>query len=737
MKFRVAALLGPALVVSAHAQSPSPEEVEVIRLPEAVAEPIERAAPETLDEIVVTGEKLGRSLAETMSSAAIATGEDLEAAPVSTMKDVVSRYGNIVSAAGDREIAIRGVPQGGIGGEGDTVSVYLDGVALPSRAASFAGPVSAWDLERVEVLRGAQSTNQGRNSLAGSVVLESRRPTEEWDLRARAGVISRGGHDTAIAGGGPLTDTLSFRISGQDRYDPGNIHNVTRNEDDAGREDMRNGRVALAWRPEGASDYRLLYGYTQADTEFGDPLHDTSEGERTQTADVRGVEDDRTRLHSLRQAFALGDHWRVEAITGWADFDNRYVVDYDRTADDGGFSENTQTERLISQELRAYWDAGPVRGVLGAYYADGDERSGTLGRDVATAGGLVRLDGTIDARTETRTGALFAEADWDFARFWRLTAGVRVNRELSRHDAGAELDLTLTGSVPGLPLDLPIGVPLPDAASDALATLLPAFVPPDYAERDRTAFTDVLPRVALTWFATDSTTLGLSYQEGYRSGGISVSFFGGAVSAFDPETTRTVEFATRSRWLDGRLSLNTNTFYTDWRDQQVTIGETSGFETVTENAGRSHYYGLEAEVVMLLGGPLELFASAGVLRSEFDDFVNDGEDYAGNAFPYAPEHTATLGLTLKPWHRIGGQVSVQAIDDFYSDPDNDPRSRSDARVLLHARVDYQLTARLSLALYGRNLTDDVNEQGALVAGDRVAKRYGEARTVGALVEWSL
>ena len=42
-----------------------------------------------------------------------------------------------------------------------------------------------------------------------------------------------------------------------------------------------------------------------------------------------------------------------------------------------------------------------------------------------------------------------------------------------------------------------------------------------------------------------------------------------------------------------------------------------------------------------------------------------------------------------------------------------------------------------IAVYGRNLTDDVNRQGALVSGSRIASRYGEARSFGATLEWTL
>lgn len=688
-----------------------------------------------IDTLVVFGEKLGRTLNETASSVGIVTREELAAGSAADMRSVVTQFGNVVAAGGDREIAIRGIPLTGIGGEGETISVYLDGVALPPQAARFAGPLSAWDLEQIEVLRGAQSTNQGRNSLAGSVVLQSRDPTPYWDARLRAGVMSRDGHDVAVAGGGPLGETLRFRLSAQDRYDNGDIVNITRNEDDAGREDTRNARASLLWTPTALPGYRARYGFARADNEFGDPLHDSSGGERTESANVRGNENDITTLHSLQQTLPLGGGWRAEAVSGWVRIENLYTIDFDRSAADGGFSDNTLDERVVSQELRLHYEGARLRTVVGAYYADSDKATGTLGRDVATAGGLVLLNGTIESQSEVRTQALFAEADWDVARHWRLTAGLRLNDERSRRHDASELGLTVTGTIPGLPITLPIGVPLPEATSDLLAVLLPQFVPPDYVATGAENNTDLLPKLGISWLPSDDTTLALTYQEGYRSGGTSVSFFGGNVSPYAPEYTRTLELAYRSRWLDQRLRLNANLFYTRWRDQQVTIGETSGFETVTENAGRSHLYGLETEALWAFDAPFDLFLSGGLLHTEFDTFENDGEDYAGNRFPYAPEYTVGAGLSLREWRRLSGQISVNHIGPLFGDPDNDPQSEAPARTLLNARLGYRLPAGFSVAVYGRNLTDDLNLQGALVAGSRIATRYGEPRSAGVLLEW--
>lgn len=713
------------MTFAAAAQEPSPA-------------PAASAAPETeMMVITIYGDRLNRELSETTTSTALATKEDLKESSAAATKDVVSSFANVVSASGDREIAIRGVLQSGIGGEGETISVYLDGVALPQQAARFAGPLSTWDLERVEVLRGAQSTQQGRNSLAGSVILRSQEPTSYWDAQARAGVMSRDGHDYAIAGGGPITDTLRFRVSAQDRYDRGDITNLTRKEDDAGREIARNLKARALWQPEGMSGYLLRYGYTQSKNEFGDPLHDSSMGERTETSNVRGNEDDVTRLHSVEQGIDVGNYWRVESVSGWTKIRNLYTIDFDRSAAAGGYSDNTLDEKILSQELRARYTQGSLRAVFGGYYADAEKATSTLGYDVAAGGGLVLLNGFIDSDSTVRTQALFGEADWDFAEDWRATAGLRWNEERSQRNDASDLNLTITAPVPGLPAGVVPGVPLPDALSDLIVAANPGLVPPDYTASGNERFRDFLPKLGITWMTGESSSLSLTYAEGYRSGGTSVSFFGGAVSPFKPETTKTLELAARSRWLDEKLMLNANVFYTKWRDQQVTIGETSGFETTTENAGKSHYFGLETEAVWTLDTPFDLFLNAGLLKSEFDEFMNNGEDYAGNQFPYAPRHTANLGLRLRPWKRLSGQFNAQHIGAFFSDPDNDPRSRADARLLLNARLAIALPQGFSLAIYGRNLTDDTNEQGALVAGTRLATRYGEARSAGVLLEWQL
>ena len=129
---------------------------------------------------------------------------------------------------------------------------------------------------------------------------------------------------------------------------------------------------------------------------------------------------------------------------------------------------------------------------------------------------------------------------------------------------------------------------------------------------------------------------------------------------FDPAFTWNVELALRSQWLDERLTVNANVFYTDWNDQQITIFGTSGspFDFRTENAGSSRLFGGEIEVRAQPLDNLDLFAGFGYANTEFTDFVSGGNQLAGNEFPFASKYTASFGGTY--YFDMGTYVSVDA-----------------------------------------------------------------------------
>ena len=124
---------------------------------------------DTLDEIIVRGRKRAESLQNVPSSVSVIDGEDFERLGGRNLRDIEFQLANVdffdQSNLVNNIVSIRGIGTNTRSAGLETgTAYYLDGVLL-NRPGLFA--LTTNDLQNIEVFRGPQGTEFGRNALAG------------------------------------------------------------------------------------------------------------------------------------------------------------------------------------------------------------------------------------------------------------------------------------------------------------------------------------------------------------------------------------------------------------------------------------------------------------------------------------------------------------------------------------------------------------------------------------------
>ncbi len=188
----------------------------------AQAQPEPVAKDDAVEEIVVTGERISRSLRETASSVVVITGQEIEAQAADRLDQLLATIPNVQLGSGTEAPAIRGQDSTGVvrelfaflGGTRPRATMTIDGRAV-TYSEYVNGAASAWDVDRVEVFRSPQTTTQGRNSIAGAIFVNTRDPTYRREARVRGIVGNLGTRQFSAVVSGPIVnDQIAIRVSG-------------------------------------------------------------------------------------------------------------------------------------------------------------------------------------------------------------------------------------------------------------------------------------------------------------------------------------------------------------------------------------------------------------------------------------------------------------------------------------------------------------------------------------------
>ena len=716
--------------------------------------------PITLSPIlVVTGTKQGLSLQETQASVELFDETRIERGAFTSLDDVLQRTPNVSMNNVQTSFSIRGINQGGVGfaGTGATATVYVDGTPLSSDSQQ--GVQSLWDVQQVEILRGPQSTVQGRSALAGAIVINTKDPTYDWESRAR---LQAGNENVRRASGvvsGPIVeDQLAFRLAyDYQTYDGGVVEATTGIDQEF--QDSRTLRGKLLIEPEAFPDLSVKLTAERIDTDFGefntifapvsftDPSFssfDPFDGETFTRVRLENTETDR---FVLDIEYDLNDHWKLVSVNTYEDNlrDRRFGAPVGGSIRLDASPRETET---LSSELRFAFDYDRLSGWLGAYYyeSEGAEEQnfsaspGDFGFPSSPAGAVVTLASTRDTSTENY--AVFGDLTYELNDRWALQFGARYDRE-KFEDSGSQ------GSVTSVPENCTI----PSLGGAPCTALLPDGNEPG-APAEFSAF---LPRVGIIHNFDSRRSLSFGIQRGYRAGGAVLRVVPSAgiseLVSFDPEFVTNYELAFRSKSLDDKLTINANAFYTKWTDQQVNLPGPTGLATdsVVENVGESELYGLELTTDYQAAPNLNLFASLGLLHTEFTDFpfaevAGEFENLDGNAFPTAPKTTAAFGVSYDHPSGVYTSWNVNYRSSQYSDVTNLKVNKVGSYTVVNARLGYRV-ADFDIYAYANNLFDKrvatsktfatVNTATGAVATSANARfQVNEPRLVGIALEYA-
>jgi len=215
------------------------------------------------DVITVTAQKREQTLQETPVSVAVVTDTAIQQSQIRDAADLQTLVPSLrvaeFAASTNTEFNLRGIGTSSFNpGLEPSVGVFVDGVYRPRAGAAINDLLS---IERVEVIRGPQSTLFGRNTPAGVVSFITKEPEFEFGGDAELTAGSYGQFVAKATVTGPIIeDVLAFRLDATTHTNDGYLDNVAPN---AQREQLNDRnrqsyRGQLLWYPTNNTEVRVI-----------------------------------------------------------------------------------------------------------------------------------------------------------------------------------------------------------------------------------------------------------------------------------------------------------------------------------------------------------------------------------------------------------------------------------------------------------------------------------------------
>jgi iron complex outermembrane receptor protein len=626
----------------------------------------------SLEEVVVTATRRSERLQDVPLAVSAVSGDQLAKTGGKSITDLQYSVSGVQfgTTPNDSGFRLRGVGSaGGFTSSSESpVGLVVDGVVV-----SFGSPVdSLGDLERVEVLKGPQGTQFGKNASSGVISITTRKPSlgqATGDFFASYGSLN----ERDIHGGvtTPITDDLAVGIFLFDKAYDGFVRNVVRNEDWGGIHN-RGARGKLYFKPSDTFSAYLIGDYSRQKQKGPGQLWTLNKAPTTDPSFLApftnlatlgvtpGAENDKSVENgggtlgsknygaSLELNLELGEYTltSLSAYRGYKDDPYAYSIDGSPYSKFTARS-NGQVKDLSSQEFRLTSPGtGRLSYVAGVFFSrlqtelTGESAQLRPATPFSAVPVVSITAGLNYGRTTTKSAAVFADGRFKLTDTLSLLAGARMTKDKVEASNWSVID-------PTLPPFLTAG-----------GTVVP--YGPRTLQTGSTSKSSPSGRIGLDYKPSDNVLIFGTIARGYLGPTVTFSALSGTKTNVAPQTVDDITIGAKTTLLDRRLTLNGNIFRDKYTDLQTAVLRNNEF--VTENAGGLKAQGFELEANLRVSSSLKLNASTTYSDAKYTDYLTSCPNsvMAAGAAAIAATCNAPGSTAATPLYQAKGQALAGA-----------------------------------------------------------------------------
>lgn len=742
-----------------------------------------------MEQVIVTARQRAESIQDIPLAVTAFDAESIERRGITELEDVARFTAGFAFEdfdGGNASPVIRGQATLRSNAREQTVATFLDGVYMPR---SWAVDLGLAGVERVEIVKGPQSSRYGRNAFAGAINFVPVKAAHELAFNAQGSVGNFDREEFNIGATVPIIqDVLAVRAAYESSEYDGSWKNIHPNtyaginpgtEGNVGGWDNESYSVDVLFTPtESLTINASYYGFEKREEARAARWLNTGDGtgncgplqvggnpslfcgeypvpDGDVTMDPRGF----GRQADIDVFRVAVDYAINDALTLSYSFSN---TDGETNTANTAESDTVNCGTILGppvfpslcnfqgspagfvdydqHELRLRFDnGGKITGAVGLFYMDGLDDSYSVSINL-TPGGTTPIDIQDESfggftnfvfnyqSTTTEASSIFGEISYAFSEDTRFSVEGRFTSEDIR-----TLDLRQD----------PAGV-VGDETFDFFT-----------------------PRVSVEHDLTEDNLLYGTIARGAKAGGFNAAAISPNLAVYDPEYNWTYEVGAKNTLMDGRAIVNVAAFYTDWSDMQISTLDPLGgpfTPAMITNLGDATIWGLEVEGSLRATENLSFDFAASYTDATYDDGTSDAlftagfapffpapcdgtvcavdGDLGGNDIERSPDTQISVGAMWED--RISDTIDYYArIDvayqsDFFADSIN--AASAPSRTITNATIGFNMD-KFSLRLWSQNLFDEEYVSNSLqiiqpFSNNILGTYFGTRRIVAATLSYS-